>query len=131
MLDTLTTENGINFHGRINYDEVTKIMHESDVLVHTESMDKINRNKVRYSVSTKIADSLGSGINMFAYGPSTVASMRHLIDNDCAIVCTKQEDLKEKLLTLFTENGIAVAKECHTQEKNSRMVYQLMDRIDN
>ena len=139
ILNTLKDIAAIRLCGFVAGEEFTKTFFNADCLLHVEAFDEESQDLVKRSISTKIADSLGSGITMFAYGPSAVASMRHLIDNDCAIVCTEQEQLKLKLLTLLmdekerervAENGIAVAKEYHMQEKNSRIVYQLMGRID-
>ena len=126
----------IRLCGFVTGEEFTKTFFGADCLLHVEAFDEESQDLVKHSVSTKIADSLGSGITIFAYGPSTLVSMRHLIDNDCAIVCTEQEQLKSKLLTLLmdekerervAENGIAVAKEYHTQEKNSRKIYQVIE----
>ena len=49
-----------------------------------EAFDKENRDRVRYSVSTKIIESLASGRPLLAYGPEDVASMAYLRRNDCA-----------------------------------------------
>ena len=76
----------------------------------------------RHSVSTKIADSLASGIPLFAYAPKELASTAHLLRNNCAIPATSQEALKpalqealenEQLCTAAAERGLATAAAFH------------------
>lgn len=133
ILAELTEENGIRFHGSIPYDEVQFVMQKSDILIHTESMDTKNRDKVRYSVSTKIADSLACGRCLLAYGPSDVASIDYLKENACACVVTEKENLEtiiQKLLSdkvfrnEFIKNGTKTAKENHDVIANSKKINQ-------
>ena len=86
--------------------EFNKTFKSSEILVHTEAFDEDSIDLVKNSVSTKIADSLASGIVLFAYGPSQVASMRHLIDNECAIIATSKEDLKARLQRAFSDKAL-------------------------
>lgn len=117
---------------------LAQAMGEADVLLHTEAFDAENADLVKYSVSTKIADSLASGIPLLAYGPENVASMAHLIRNDCAIVATSKEDLPEALKTaLFdgdrrrtvSENAMQTAKKYHQKEQNSRKLRQILELV--
>lgn len=125
ILDEMTEENGIVFHGKVNPDEVLKIMGESLAVIHTESFDESTRQIIRYSVSTKIADSLASGTCIFAYGPSDLASMEYLSMRNAAVCCTSPDDLPNKLNKLINdsdcrcavvENALKLAKENHSPE---------------
>lgn len=136
IIKDLTKENGINFCGGISYNEVTEVMKNSDILVHTESMDKLNREKVKYSVSTKIADTLSCGRCLFAYGPCDVASIEYLIDNDCACVVSKKEELKEKLKHLildfskrenYAKKALATAAKNHNINKNCEKFQKVLE----
>ncbi|MBQ2932566.1 MAG: hypothetical protein IJE62_07010 [Clostridia bacterium] len=133
----LTEENGIAFHGAISAAEVKEVIKKTDILMHIESMDKKNRNKVRYSVSTKIADSLASGKCLFAYGPGEVASMQHLIRNECAIVATSEEELKKALKIAFEDsekrksvcqNAVKTAEKYHFGETNDAMFKAVLEK---
>lgn len=106
ILKYLTPENGIVFHGSISADEVKDVMSKSLALIHTESFDKNIRRAVKYSVSTKIADSLMSGACIFAYGPEEIASVKYLSDNKAAVCVTSPEQLDEGLRTLLDEHKI-------------------------
>ncbi len=141
ILDCLKEENGIKFKGALSYDDVKNVMNSSDILIHTESFDKLAREKVKYSVSTKIADALSMGKALLAYGPSDVASIEYLRDSDCACVATDKEMLKEKLYDLITNRelreeysrkAIAVASENHDIEKNCekfrKVIFNILKR---
>lgn len=122
VLCNLTEENGIRFHGKVSADEVLRIMGESLAVIHTESFDPIIRKLVRYSVSTKIADSLASGTPILAYGPAEVASISYLMDNEAAFCATDLAELKDVLTDLLSNeeerkeishNAINLAKANH------------------
>ena len=101
-------------------------------------LDEKSIDRVRHSVSTKIADSLGSGIPLFAYAPETVASMGHLIRNECAITVKSKDELRSGLITVFTDadgrekaakNGIKTAKMYHDSEKISKELKKMFEEI--
>ena len=138
VLKDLTVENGINFHGSVSYDKVKEIMENSDILIHAESMDKENREKVKYSVSTKIADTLSCGRCLFAYGPSDVASIEYLKDNDCACVVTESDDLNNMLKEIienaqkrqkYIDKALEIAKEKHNIDKNAEVVQRIFENV--
>lgn len=138
VLECLKKENGIRFNGSVAYDEVERIMKESDILIHCESFDDENRNKVRYSVSTKIADSLSSGTVMLAYGPEDIASIEYLKENGCACVATSLEELGVKLKELiendnlrkeYANKAIEVAMVNHKIETNCKRFNNFINEI--
>ena len=97
----LTPDNGIIFHGKIGAEEVKKVIGKSLAVIHTESFNEKSKKAVRYSVSTKIADSLMSGTCIFAYGPPDIASIDYLEKNKAAICVTFPGDLVDGLKTLL------------------------------
>jgi hypothetical protein len=100
----------IKLCGYISGNEFDRTFFDSSMLLHTEAFDEDSIDLVKNSVSTKIADSLGSGIPFFAYGPDKVASMKHLIDNDCAIIVTDKEQLKSTLKKSFTDREYVIER---------------------
>lgn len=135
ILKELTEENGIRFHGQIPYEEVKKVMGESLAVIHTESFEQEIADVVRYSVSTKIADSLASGTCMLAYGPEDVASIAYLKENHAAVCITSPKELKDGLTALLTSeelrteivaNALKLASENHRPDKNSQMIYRVL-----
>jgi len=138
MLSHLRKIKTIKLHGHITGEEFSKVFHSSDVLIHTEAFDKESIEMVKNSVSTKIADSLASGILLFAYGPEQVASMKHLIDNNCAVTATDKEELYNGLKTaLFDfdykkeilENALKTAEKYHDTQKVSRSLYEICKEL--
>lgn len=138
MLQCLTACHSIKLNGFIAGDKFVETFHSADMLLHVEAFDEESIDLVKYSISTKIADSLGSGICLFAYGPACVSSMKHLIENDCAIYACSKTELKEKLLFAFTNrkmreekarNALIAAHKYHDQNVTSREFYSLMEKI--
>lgn len=60
------------------YEEIKRIMHEADVVLHVESFEKKQQDTVRYSFSTKIIDCLQSGNQILGIGPEKIASIAYL-----------------------------------------------------
>lgn len=128
----------ISLCGFVSGKEFEDTLRASDMLLHTEAFDKASIDLVKHSVSTKIADSLASGIPLFAYGPAEVASMKHLIKHDAAIVCTSPEELEKTLSEAFddadlrrraAENGLETARKYHDAAKNSREIKALFSSL--
>ena len=137
ILDELTLENGICFHGYIGADEVKKVMGSSLALIHTESFDQDISNLVKYSVSTKIADSLASGTCIFAFGPKDIASIDYLYMNQSAIVANSDQELKEQLELLIIDsntrhiveqNALYLAKKNHDSYANTELIRKILCR---
>ena len=135
ILQNMTPENGIHFCGKINAEQVKQVMAESLAVIHAESFDEKERNKVRYSVSTKIADSLMSGTCILAYGPKDVASMEYLLDNQAAIAITSPEELRDGLTELLQNqekrdaairNAVILAKQNHDPNINGKLIFDVM-----
>jgi hypothetical protein len=130
-----TLENGIHFKGKVNYDQVCEAISKSNLLLHVESFDEINRTKTKYSISTKVPDSLASGRCLFAYGPPEVASIKYLKDNDCAYVVTEPNNLERGLRNIveneclrnqYISKAKQVAKENHNLFKNTMKFKRLL-----
>lgn len=140
ILSELNEQNGIRFKGSIPYNKVVEVMNDSDILVHVESMDELCRKKVRYSVSTKIADSLSCGRCLFAYGPSDVASIEYLMENDCACVVTDKNELRVALTKLIEDDlyrklladkAVTVSKDNHNKSVNGEKIQNIVNFIEN
>lgn len=149
-IEELNKENGWNYHltyygsknenleekikygGYLNFEQVKNVMRESILLVHTETFDKEYNDRLRYSISTKIADSLAVGTPLLAYGPENLASMQHLIKNNCAICVTEKSELKDSLLKFLVDaqelrrnvkNALVTSKKYHDSIENSNRLY--------
>ncbi len=128
----------ITYGGFLDAEGVKKVMAESMLLIHTESFIENYKQRVKYSVSTKIADSLASGRCLLAYGPEQIASMQHLVNNDSAYCITNKNELFDKLSLLLNDyelilkygkHGIETAKKYHSTENNSDILYNLFSNL--
>ena len=138
ILSSFDGVKSIKLCGYVSGKEFDKTFFSSQILLHTESFDAESIDSVKNSVSTKIADSLASGICLFAYGPKEVASIEYLVDNDCAVVCTDRSDLKERLIALFEskdirensiKNALQTAEINHDIVKVGKAVREVFDKV--
>ena len=106
ILRELTEENGVRFHGMAAPETVPGIMAQSMAVVHVESFDPRETARVKYSVSTKIADSLMNGPPMIAFGPQGIASIDYLQAHHAAFVISDPAALPEVLRRFFADAAV-------------------------
>lgn len=130
----------IYLHDFVSGEKFKSIFFNSEALLHTESFDEDSIDLVKNSISTKIADSLASGIPIFAYGSSQIASMQHLLINECAYICCEHERLESSLIDFFSNyqareivaaKGLLTAKAYHDSFRNSEKLYDIFSKICN
>ena len=135
ILGRLQANERIRFHGSVPADRVASIIRKSRAVIHTESFDPVIRERVRYSLSTKIPDSIASGTCLLAYGPREAASIDYLIRNEAAFTATSAEKLQGTLRRLFTDraeyeriagNAWALAQKNHDPERIRETVRQTL-----
>ncbi len=131
IIQQLCPENGIRFHGLISSDEVEKIMDNCLAVIHTESFESKLKNRVRFSISTKISDSLVKGPCLIAYGPRGIASIDYLAKNNAAYIIDSSDDLKNKLNTIIENeqlrkeiimNARKIANKNHDLTRNAKQL---------
>lgn len=119
---------GIRYRGFVNYDEVIKIMTESDILIHTESFDPFYVEDLKYGFSTKVADCLAIGRCFLVYAPEQMACTEYLKTHDAAFVVTQQEQILPVLETLcrkpearnrYVDLARRLAESNHNPERNA------------
>ena len=134
----LTEENGIRFHGSIPPEEVLQVMARSRAVIHTESFDPTMVERVRYSVSTKIAESLMYGPCLIAYGPEGIASMDYLKENKAAYCITSPDTLAAGLREVLTDSALRgeiltrardLAERNHSEDANPQKLRQWLQEI--
>jgi len=116
--------------GSVPASEIPEIQKNADILVHAEAMDLKNRLAVRQSFSTKIVDYLKAARPILAIGPKEVASIDHLIRNDCAIVTDNKAELEEKIRRILTDRSeldrvTRNAFACGLNHHNKRVIQQM------
>lgn len=138
ILGILKDHPSIRMCGFVTDESFQQALRQSQLLLHTEAFDEASIDFVKHSVSTKIADSLATGIPMVAYGPKSIASMAHLQRNDCALVANSQEELERVLLMAFQNgdarkrvagNALATAKKFHDMDRPSKQIRQILEDL--
>ena len=122
IIHKLNGAKGINFHGHISYNEVEKVLLRSDLILISESFAKKDIRTTAYSLSTKVADGLSSGIPIFAYGPKEAGFIGYLSNQKCC-VCYNKQDLIPMLKKILFDNNYRneVSEiELHLADKNHR-----------
>lgn len=127
----LNIENASKIMGFVESEKVAEIQSAADILIHVEAMDLKNKLLVRQSFSTKLVDYFKSARPILAVGPKDVASIDHLIRNDCAIVADNKQELVEKLTECINNKNklteIAVkGYECGKKHHNKESIYNLL-----
>lgn len=87
-------------HGAVARSEIESIQREADVLVFAESLKKGYSMKARLSFSTKLTDYFAAGKCIFAVGDREIAPIRHLEDNDAAIIACQKNEILNKLCNI-------------------------------
>lgn len=129
----------VHLNGFVSGEEFKKRFYSSDALLHVEAFDSESVDTVKHSVSTKIADSLGSGITLFAYAPEGISSVEHLRRNSCAVIADSEDRLKESLEGLLFDaqlrrktvvNALETARAYHDSSVNSKRLYNIFEALD-
>ena len=135
LLERLAACPAIRMHGFVTGKAYQAAFDGADAFVHVEAFDEENRDRVRYSVSTKIIESLASGRPLLAYGPEDVASMAYLRRNDCAALASSMQELPAVTKAVLTqepyrwqlvERAAAVSRR---EADNSARLHALLERV--
>lgn len=129
----------IRLHDFVYGEEYNKTVESAQCFVHVESFDEKTIDRVKNSISTKIAEILSSGKPILAYGPSHIASIDHLKNNDCAFVANNVEELKQSVKSVIfdyalrerkLDNAINVAQKYHQSFINSMKLKKMLECCD-
>lgn len=118
--------------GSVPAGEIPKIQSDADMLVHVEALDLKNKLAVRQSFSTKIVDYLKAARPILAVGPHDVASIDHLIRNDCALTAENECELIDKLKAVI-ENPAMLTEialkgyECGRMHHDNTKMHQMLE----
>ena len=117
--------------GSVPANEVPKIQEAADILVHVEALDLKNRLAVRQSFSTKLVDYFKAARPILAVGPREVASIDHLIRNDCALNGETVEEVRSALESVLENRGkldelSKKAYACGKRNHNAELMHHML-----
>lgn len=140
FLREIQDNKGIVFGGAIPYLEVVKKMGESDVLVVVEGFSEEDVNITRYSLSTKVADSLAAGGAVFAYGSLECGAIEYAKSTGCITVCTEKNLLEETLKEMIFDTELQrkhydtarmIVRNNHTLSNSNRVFENIVTKAIN
>lgn len=88
----------VKYGGFFKSNEMLDILNKYDYLIFVESFDEGIKKYTRLSISTKIPEYLCLGKPIIAIGPSDIASINYLKQNDAALILDEQNTDKWDLL---------------------------------
>ena len=129
---------GVRFHGSVPYVEIMKLTSECDISIIVEGFEKKDVDTTRYSLSTKAADAIASGSNIFVYGSKECGVIEYMESTGCSMVCSNKEELVDKLKELIYnkilqkklyDRAIEVDIEDHDKEKNRSLTESMFVKL--
>lgn len=130
-MDHNLRKKGTSIHKSVSYEKLLQLQKDANILLHVEGLSKSNQMTVHQSFSTKLVDYFAMGKCILAVGTESEASIKHLMDNDAAIVIGAKKEVLPKLKKildkqeLILEYGIK-AYECgkryHEKLKIQKMI---------
>lgn len=129
---------GIRFHGLVPYNQVLKVIEDSDFMIHAESFDPFWVKDLCSAFSTKISDILASGRCLILYAAESLACVEYVIQNQCGCVITDPMKLEEHLRNLlnddklqqkYIQNGISVSQRDMNNKINSERFLMLINNV--
>ena len=97
----------VTLKGWVSMEQLPRIFHESDILVHVESDDAQNLEYTRYSLSTKLSQYMMAGRCILGIGPDQVGSMQTIRQASAGIVIQNRHVLSDcgALRRMLTDAG--------------------------
>lgn len=87
----------IDYKGTVPYEQVKKELADCDITVVAEGFAKKDVDISRYSLSTKVADSLASGRFVLGYGSIECGAIEYLRTSKCGLTCVSLDELRREL----------------------------------
>ena len=126
------------YGGDIPYSEVEKKTAEADVFVIAEGFREEDINFTRYSLSTKAADGLASGVAILTYGPEDAGVVGYMKETEASMVCTDPKKLRIELEQLimnsniqrkYYEKAIEITEKNHTLKSSTAIFESVVESV--
>lgn len=126
-IDVFKENDNVEYCGTIPYAQVLERMSQSDITVIVEGFEKKDIDWSRYSLSTKAADSLASGVAILAYGSNECGIIEYMESTKASAVCSNKQELEDCIRELinnsdmqkeFYEKAIEITENHHKLESS-------------
>lgn len=127
----------VQFMGSVPYAYVQKRMSESDITVIVEGFDENDINYSRYSLSTKAADALASGVSILTYGSPECGIVEYMQSTMASMVCTSKDTLVSCIKQLMDDSqfqktcydkAIQMTEEHHNIQASTKVAEGVIDK---
>lgn len=127
----------IYYGGTIPYEHVQSKMQNSDITIIVEGFLPKDIYESRYSLSTKAADALASGVTILTYGSQECGIVEYMQSTKAAYVCTDKKDLENVIREMLTtpekqkeyyEQQVVITYEHHNIDKSCEIFMTIVKR---
>lgn len=137
--DRILRSKTIVYCGYVTGADYERAYADADILIHVESFGEKDIQRVKNSISTKIADALSSGKPVLAYGPDSLSSIKYLAKEHAACVVSDEGDLLNSIKMLLNKEyreklvsqALRTSMKNHNSNNNSKLLYKELQRISN
>lgn len=138
--NVLKSHPNIVYHGAIPYSEVIELMNKSDILLVVEGFQKKDICITKYSLSTKVADSLAAGGAILTYGSIECGAIEYMKNIDCGPVCIEEEQLDNAIRKLLNDvdyqrknymQTIRISQKNHTLDSSNSVFENIVQEAIN
>lgn len=92
---------GVDYKGLVSYEEVKRIIAESDILFHVETEKGYRERQLQYAFTTKVADSVASGRCFVVYAPEVLACSKYIRLHRCGWVASSKKELHDQIESIL------------------------------
>jgi hypothetical protein len=138
MIQHFEDSPGVSYHGFVTYNDVVKIIEQSDILFHVETERGNHEWQLQYAFTTKIADSVSSGRCFVVYAPKDLACSQYVDLHKCGRVASNKEELKSVLESIIYNKGerdeiiktsLKIAKQNHNLATNATLFQSIIQSV--
>lgn len=129
---------GVDYRGLVSYEEVKRIIAESDILFHVETEKGYKERQLQYAFTTKVADSVASGRCFVVYAPEVLACSKYIRLHRCGWVASNKEELRLQIEHIIGDknerdeilpNAKRVAIENHSLIGNAKKFQEILKSV--
>lgn len=130
---------GVDYRGLVSYEEVKRIIAESDILLHVETEKGYKERQLQYAFTTKVADSVASGRCFVVYAPEVLACSKYIRLHRCGWVASNKEELRLQIEHVIRDknerdeilaNAKRVAIENHSLIGNAKKFQEILKSVE-
>lgn len=135
IIRQLKNHKSVIFGGGLTQEQCQKKIESTDILLHVESFNSDDLKWTRYSMSTKIPQSLASGKLFICCGPIEAEAINYIFRNKAGIVISDSDKIMMCLRNLYEDkidissvikNEIELVKKNHLIDNNSIKIKKIL-----